>query len=200
MQLPAPLPEESAGLAPAWATAISVPEMVARVQELPVPAHNEPEYLFPPMRTADVYGRGDAGSRITSGTALSSVLLVLLEHRGLPHVLLTKRTGKISHGGEVAFPGGKNETEEADVDAALREAKEEIGLAQGRVRVVGEMERLVSQHGLVVTPVVALGPTLAGGEARVRVFAVSNQVSSLQLCVLPVQQRPGLTRLRSYPR
>ena len=171
MQLPAPLPEESVGLAPAWATAISVPEMMARVRGLPVPTHNEADYSFPPEHTADVYGRGDAGSRITSGTALSSVLLVLLEHRGLPHILLTRRTGKISHGGEVAFPGGKNEIGENDVDAALREAEEEIGLAQGRVKVVGEMERLVSQHGLVVTPVVAVGPALAGGKASACLIA-----------------------------
>jgi len=166
MLLPSPLPEESVDLAPPWARAVSVAQMIAKVKALPVPAHRQPGYTYPPQHTADVYGRGDAGARIGADTALSSVLLVLLEHWGLPHVLLTRRTGKISHGGEVAFPGGKNEADETDVATALREAQEEIGLAGSRVEVVGEMERLVSQHGLVVTPIVAVGPALAGGEQR----------------------------------
>ena len=78
--------------------------MLERVKALPAPAHTLLSYAFPPAYTADVYGRGDAAARIAEETQLSSVLLVLLEHRGIPHVLLTRRTGKISHGGEVAFP------------------------------------------------------------------------------------------------
>ena len=110
-----------------------------------------------------MYGRGDAGARLSADTALSSVLVVVLEHLGLPHVLLTRRSGTRTHAGEVAFPGGKNEPGETDVEAALREAQEEVGLpADSGIEVVGQLERLVSQHGLVVTPIVALGPALAG--------------------------------------
>ena len=88
-----------------------------------------------------MYGRGDAGARLSADTALSSVLVVVLEHLGLPHVLLTRRSGTRTHAGEVAFPGGKNEPGETDVEAALREAQEEVGLP------VGEGEPLGNEIG-----------------------------------------------------
>ena len=123
-----------------------------------------------------MYGRGDAGPRLSADTALSSVLVVVLEHLGLPHVLLTRRSGTRTHSGEVAFPGGKNEPGETDVEAALREAQEEVGLpADSGIEVVGQLERLVSQHGLVVTPIVALGPALTAGDARYSLRCVSKR-------------------------
>src|SRR5580692_10096686 len=73
----------------------------------------------------DVWRR--AGVKATKPAAV----LVPVIDRAEPTVLLTLRTAELtSHAGQVAFPGGKiDPTDESPVAAALREAKEETGLA-----------------------------------------------------------------------
>jgi 8-oxo-dGTP pyrophosphatase MutT (NUDIX family) len=69
------------------------------------------------------------------------------------------RQGLSTHGGEVAFPGGRRDPEDPDlVFTALREAEEEIGLPPGLVEVIGPLSPLISLHGLKVTPFVGLIP------------------------------------------
>ncbi|XP_058214638.1 nudix hydrolase 11-like [Rhododendron vialii] len=77
-------------------------------------------------------------------------------------VILTKRSMNLSsHPGEVALPGGKREEGDADDSAtALREAMEEIGLDPSLVQVVANLEPFISQHQLVVVPVVGLLPRI----------------------------------------
>ena len=73
----------------------------------------------------------------------SAVLVALFETAGEAHVILTKRPETMpSHQGEIAFPGGKlEEGVDADLRAtALREAREEIGLAPAAVEVVAELD------------------------------------------------------------
>lgn len=92
----------------------------------------------------------------------ASVLIPLLwnPHTGQIQVQLTQRSSKMrSHAGEVAFPGGKkDETDADDVETALREAMEEIGLPESSVTILGLMDATVSRGLLVVTPVVGLIP------------------------------------------
>ncbi|MBX9817683.1 MAG: CoA pyrophosphatase, partial [Burkholderiaceae bacterium] len=73
-------------------------------------------------------------------------------------VLLTHRTSHLSsHSGQVAFPGGKVDPEDADaVATALREAQEEVGLESRHVEVLGTMPTYTTGSAFVVTPVVAL--------------------------------------------
>ena len=72
-------------------------------------------------------------------------------------VLLQRRAGTLGHhAGQVAFPGGRLEPSEGPVDAALREATEEVGLDVDGVEVLGTLAPLpvpVSNH--LVTPVPA---------------------------------------------
>ena len=77
-----------------------------------------------------------------------------------PELLLTLRASGLStHGGEVAFPGGRRDPEDRDlIHTALRESEEEIGLAPGLVEVVGPLTALVSRHGIKVTPYVGFIP------------------------------------------
>lgn len=77
-----------------------------------------------------------------------------------PELVLTLRAqGLSTHGGEVAFPGGRRDPQDPDLlFTALREAEEEIGLPPGVVEVAGPLSPLVSKHGIKVTPFVGIIP------------------------------------------
>lgn len=103
---------------------------------------------------------------------LSAVLVALADGPQGAEVLLTRRSMQLSnHRGEVSFPGGRLDPGESFVDAALREAYEEVGLPPASVEVVGQLHPMgtwVSRSWIV--PVVArLAAPLAlvGHEAEV---------------------------------
>lgn len=75
-----------------------------------------------------------------------------------PQVILTKRSSALKHHpGQIAFPGGKQEDDDADVTAAaLREAQEEIGLPVGLPDILGQLPQHETVTSFRVTPVVAV--------------------------------------------
>ncbi len=93
--------------------------------------------------------------------APAAVLVGLITHDDDParmSVLLTQRTAHLStHSGQVAFPGGRIDPEDASPEAAaLREAQEEVGLDPRHVQVIGRMPIYTTGSGFLITPVVAL--------------------------------------------
>ena len=97
------------------------------------------------------------------GAPRPAAVLVLLHpgDDGDARVVLIERTDRGGHhSGEVSFPGGKAEPDDADLVAtALREATEEVGLdpAAAGVRIVGELERFwIPVSDFEVTPIVAV--------------------------------------------
>jgi 8-oxo-dGTP pyrophosphatase MutT (NUDIX family) len=88
--------------------------------------------------------------------AHASVLIALVPRDEIT-VLLTQRTDHLTdHPGQISFPGGRAEPEDADAAAtALREAHEEIGLDSSFVDVLGAMPTYTTGTGFIVTPVVA---------------------------------------------
>jgi 8-oxo-dGTP pyrophosphatase MutT (NUDIX family) len=109
----------------------------------------------------------------------AAVLVPLFEEAGEARVVLTVRSSHLrSHRGEVAFPGGRLEAGEDVVDAALREASEEIALDPATVTVVGQLTtRATAVSYSIMTPVVATlprRPDLAARPAEVdRIFDVA---------------------------
>lgn len=99
-----------------------------------------------------------AGRRLRTAGVL---VPVALEARGA-RVYLTKRSSRLEHHpGQVAFPGGKMDEGDADVvQAALREAQEEIALPPENVEVIGTLPSHETVTSFDVTPVVGL---LRGG-------------------------------------
>ncbi|MES2338989.1 MAG: CoA pyrophosphatase [Pseudomonadota bacterium] len=88
--------------------------------------------------------------------ATEAAVLVAITDRAEPGVILTERNANLrKHPGQVAFPGGRIDPEDADaVAAALREAQEEIGLAPAAVTVVATLDAYRTGTGYRVTPVI----------------------------------------------
>ncbi|MEL6677383.1 MAG: CoA pyrophosphatase [Pseudomonadota bacterium] len=88
----------------------------------------------------------------------AAVLLALVPRADGYRVLLTRRSARLKHHpGQVAFPGGK--VDEADADAraaALREAREEVGLDPAGAEVLGALPPHETVTGFHITPFVAL--------------------------------------------
>lgn len=102
----------------------------------------------------------------------AAAVLVAVTDRAEPGVLLTRRNANLRrHAGQIAFPGGRIDPGDADaIDAALREAEEEIALPRRLVEVVGTVECYRTVTGYAVTPVIGVVPadlTLTPAEAEV---------------------------------
>ena len=73
-------------------------------------------------------------------------------------LILTRRSAKLQdHPGQWALPGGRLDPGETPVQTALREMREEIGLALPPERVLGLLDDFVTRSGFVMTPVVVWG-------------------------------------------
>lgn len=94
------------------------------------------------------------------GDPMPAAVLIAVTDRPVPGVLLTRRTDSLArHAGQVAFPGGRVDAEDADaVAAALREAEEEIALPRHAVEVVGVADPYRTITGFSVTPVLGVVP------------------------------------------
>ena len=92
--------------------------------------------------------------------AREAAVLMPITRADNPELVLTLRAQNLStHGGEVAFPGGRRDPEDYDlIRTALRETHEEVGLAPNLVQVVGSLSELISRHGVKVTPYVGFVP------------------------------------------
>ena len=88
----------------------------------------------------------------------AAVLVPIALRDGEPVMILTVRTDRLTHhGGQVAFPGGCIEPgDRGPLEAAAREAQEEIGLARAALEPLGYLDRYATITGFDVTPVVAL--------------------------------------------
>ena len=87
----------------------------------------------------------------------AAVLIPVVADCADPRVILTMRTPHLSsHGGQIAFPGGKiDEGDGGPRQAAIREAEEEIGLDPSLVTPIGELAPYLTGSGYRVVPVVA---------------------------------------------
>lgn len=89
-----------------------------------------------------------------------AAVLIAITDRTAPGIILTQRTETLRrHAGQVAFPGGRIDPEDnGPVDAALREAHEEIALPPSAVQVVGITDAYRTVTNYVVTPVIGVVP------------------------------------------
>lgn len=89
---------------------------------------------------------------------LGGVVMLIYEEEGILKFPLTKRPDYLgTHGGQISLPGGKAEPGETQIETALREAEEEIGVPRHDIEVLGTLtEFFVVPSNFLVTPVVGL--------------------------------------------
>jgi hypothetical protein len=147
---------------------------VARLGTLPALLPEPPAALMP-VRTDG--GWRQSAIRQSRATARAAAVLVLVVpgDDGEALVVLTERVDRGGHhSGEVSFPGGRAEPDDADPAAtALREAAEEVGLdpVAAEVRVIGHLEPFwIPVSDYLVTPVLAIAgrrPALVASPSEV---------------------------------
>jgi mutator protein MutT len=94
------------------------------------------------------------------GGRLSAVLVALFQGEQGAEVVLTRRSKRLrNHKGEISFPGGRVDPGETPVEAALREAHEEVALDPALVTLVGELDHVATMVSRsLVVPVVGTLP------------------------------------------
>ncbi|KAL2805684.1 mitochondrial coenzyme A diphosphatase NUDT8 isoform 2, partial [Daubentonia madagascariensis] len=104
----------------------------------------------------------EATARLRARSASAAVLVPLCSVRGVPALLYTLRSSRLAgrHKGDVSFPGGKCDPADQDVvHTALRETREELGLAVPEDQVWGLLRPVYDQQKATVVPVLAgVGP------------------------------------------
>jgi 8-oxo-dGTP pyrophosphatase MutT (NUDIX family) len=96
-------------------------------------------FTWPP--DPSVFGATGLPDRPDEIPAAVLVPIFLAGEAGEPHLVLTRRRADLRrHAGEISFPGGRHDAEDADLsETALREAEEEIGLPRADVRLLGQL-------------------------------------------------------------
>jgi len=151
-------------------------DVLRRLEDLPESLPAPADILMPVLVGAaevDLRVRTPPAGR--TGRPAAVLVLLYPDDDGIARVILTERASRDGHhSGEVSFPGGKAEPEDADPAAtALREAAEEVGLdaAAAGVRVVGRLETFwIPVSDFAVTPVVAVAharPTMTASPDEV---------------------------------
>ena len=105
----------------------------------------------------------------------AAVLIPIIADPEGARVLLTRRADSLTkHTGQVAFPGGRLDPGETAIDAALREAREEVDLDPAAVTVLGLSDAYETGTGYLVTPVIgwidALPPLTASPDEVAEIF------------------------------
>jgi 8-oxo-dGTP pyrophosphatase MutT (NUDIX family) len=134
-------------------------ELRARLASRPASREHEPAAIVAadPSLIAAPAG-SDAAAGLSDRPAVLAAVLVPIVLGPAPAVLLTKRNAHLSaHAGQVSFPGGRIDPLDPSAEAAaLREAKEEIGLSPMSVELVGRLADHFTGTGFRITPVVGL--------------------------------------------
>ena len=118
---------------------------------------------------------GSVEGQPTHGLRYAAVLVPLVQRSAGLNVVLTRRADRLrSHAGQISFPGGRIEATDATAEAAaVRETREEIGIADSDVELLGSLPPQRTGTGFVVLPSVArLPPQVAFTPSSDEVAAV----------------------------
>lgn len=116
------------------------------------------ESVAPLMAGVDLDQQSQVAAFLPTARVPAAVLVPIVQHQQELTVLFTERALHLKyHAGQISFPGGRIEEQDAGpLQAALRETEEEIGLTRQYVKAMGYLQPHLIMTGYCVTPVVAL--------------------------------------------
>ncbi len=129
----------------------------------------------------------------------AAVCVIVTGVGGEAALLLTRRAAHLStHAGQYALPGGRVDAGESALDAARREAREEIGLELAQDAFLGRLDDYPTRSGYLITPLVAWlqdGARMAPNPAEVaQIFRVPlaelGRAGSPQFVAIPESDQP----------
>jgi mutator protein MutT len=125
----------------------------------------------------------------------AAVALALIRGEGgEPSFVLTRRAARLrNHAGQWALPGGRLDAGETPEQAALREMREEVGLALDESAVLGRLDDYPTRSGFVITPVVVWS-----GE-HAELHPDPKEVAAIYRVPIADLSRPGIPHLRRIP-
>ncbi len=186
-------------------------DVVRRLEYVPSAMPDGPEALIPIVaETGAPRPRPPWDEATTPGRPAAVLILLFPDEAGEARLVLTERADRGGHhSGEVSFPGGRAEPEDADLVAtALREANEEVGLDARRegVRVLGRLPvHRIPVSNFAVTPIVAAAtrrPTLVAQPAEVATILeppVAAFLPGAELVMVERDIRGWRVRYAAYP-
>ena len=129
------------------------------------------------------------------GLKRAAVCVILTDDgAGGAALVLTLRAQHLSaHSGQFALPGGRVDAGESTVDAALREAREEIGLALSPEAILGWLDDYPTRSGYLITPIVVWAPADAAMRAN------PEEVAEIYRVHLAELSRPGSPEFVAIP-
>jgi len=144
--------------------------------------------------TRNLGGRAAAALPQRSLKRAAVCLILTDDGAGRAALVLTLRAKTLNtHSGQFALPGGRVDAGESAVDAALREVREEIGLALAPEAVLGCLDDYPTRSGYLITPIVAWAPDDA------RMSANPQEVEVIYRVQLAELGRPGVPEFVAIP-
>jgi len=167
--------------------ALTIDEIRAALMR-PLPGPAAQVRLTPPYRVEQLYQAPPADARP------AGVLIVLYPLSGALCFPLTRRTEDVEkHKGQISLPGGAQEAGESLLDTALRETREEIGVAVDPAAVLGSLSPVyIPPSGFLITPYVAALPE------RPRFQVMDNEVAELIEVPLAALFEPAAVRRETW--
>ncbi|WP_109212237.1 MULTISPECIES: CoA pyrophosphatase [Microbacterium] len=101
---------------------------------------------------------GNRLPRRIAGERRAAVSIILFGDKDDTQFVIIERANRGRNAGQWALPGGKLEEGESALDAAIREAQEEVDLPVSGVEVLGELDDFVTVTGFTITPFVFVAP------------------------------------------
>jgi 8-oxo-dGTP pyrophosphatase MutT (NUDIX family) len=94
--------------------------------------------------------------RIIGRHKKSAVIILICQEAGEPHIVFEVRAYSLRHQpGDICLPGGRIEEQETPLEAAVREAKEELNLRDEDIEMLGEMDYFISPYRSIIYSFVA---------------------------------------------
>ncbi len=125
----------------------------------------------------------------------AAVFMPLIQRGPDVHVLFTKRTEHLSdHAGQICFPGGSTDpSDKSEIETALRETHEEIGVSREYIQLIGTQPAYITVSQFLMTPVVGV---LKPG---FKITPDTNEVAEVFEVPLQVLLDPRKHRLHKLP-